>query len=476
MRSVTSGGGWKAVRYTLRTANRVGWLALWRAMRSKNACKTCALGMGGQLGGMVNEAGHFPEVCKKSLQAMVADMQGGITPEFFARYSIAQLQALSPRELEACGRLVEPVYAGPGETHYRVVTWDEALDRIAAKLKTSGPARSFWYFSGRSSNEAGFLLQLFAGLYGTNNVNNCCYYCHQASGVGLADVIGHRHGDGRARRLEHADLVSSSAATRPNHPRLMRTLMHGPPPRRPGDRHQPGRRNWAWSTSACRATCAACCSARRSPACTCSRTSAATWRCSPASPSAIVERGAHDRRVPRRSTAKAWPSFAQRRRSRRRGTRSSRKSGVSRDEIDADRRAATARRRTSSSAGRWASRITLHGVENVQAIANLALLRGMVGRPNAGLLPIRGHSQRAGHRLGGRHAEAQGRGLRATRAAHFGVQLPTTPGLDTMACMEAAGRGELKVGVLPRRQPVRHQSRRDVRRAARSASSTCSSI
>ena len=104
-------------------------MSLWRAMRSRNACKTCALGMGGQMGGMVNEAGHFPEVCKKSLQAMAADMQGGIAPEFFARYSIAQLRSLSPRELEACGRLVDPIYAGPGETHYRVVSWDEALGR-----------------------------------------------------------------------------------------------------------------------------------------------------------------------------------------------------------------------------------------------------------------------------------------------------------------------------------------------------------
>ncbi len=111
---MTSGGGWKAISYTLRTAQQVGWLKLWRAMRSRNACKTCALGMGGQRGGMVNEAGHFPEVCKKSLQAMAADMQNGIASEFFARYSLSQLRSLSPRELEACGRLVDPIYAGPG--------------------------------------------------------------------------------------------------------------------------------------------------------------------------------------------------------------------------------------------------------------------------------------------------------------------------------------------------------------------------
>src|SRR5262245_61463423 len=131
MKRMTSGGGWAAIKYTLRQANRVGWLRLWRAMRAKNACKTCALGMGGQKGGMVNEAGHFPEVCKKSLQAMVADMQAGLRPEFFAKFSIAQLQSLSPRELEWCGRLTAPLHAGPGDTHYRVVDWGFAMNRVA---------------------------------------------------------------------------------------------------------------------------------------------------------------------------------------------------------------------------------------------------------------------------------------------------------------------------------------------------------
>ena len=116
-------------------------MPLWRAMRSRNACKTCALGMGGQMGGMVNEAGHFPEVCKKSLQAMASDMQNRVSPDFFSRYSISQLRTLSPRELESCGRLVAPVYAGAGETHYRVIAWDEALDRLAANCGHRSPAQ-----------------------------------------------------------------------------------------------------------------------------------------------------------------------------------------------------------------------------------------------------------------------------------------------------------------------------------------------
>src|SRR5262249_45287771 len=134
--------------------------------------------------------GHWPEVCKKSLQAMVADMQRGLKPEFFVRYSLAELQTLSPRELEWCGRLTEPLVAGPGDTHYRVISRDEALARVADQLRQAGPGQSFFYCSGRSSNEAGFLLQLFARLFGTNYVNNCSFYCHQASGVGLSAALG----------------------------------------------------------------------------------------------------------------------------------------------------------------------------------------------------------------------------------------------------------------------------------------------
>jgi len=188
---VESGGGFRAIQYTWKKAREAGGLfKLYKAMRSKNACKTCAVGMGGQKGGMVNERGAFPEVCKKSLQAMVADMQPGIEPTFWQQNSLQQLQSLSPRQLEHLGRLVHPIRLCKGQTHYQTITWDEAFDSVAGKLKATAADDTFWYFSGRSSNEAGFLLQLLARVYGTNNVNNCSYYCHQASGVGLQSSIG----------------------------------------------------------------------------------------------------------------------------------------------------------------------------------------------------------------------------------------------------------------------------------------------
>src|SRR5262249_14781538 len=131
MHSPRSGGGWPAILYALRKSRGAGGLwTMWKALRSKNACKTCALGMGGQLGGMVNEQGRFPEVCKKSIQAMASDMQGRIEPRFFTDFPIAKLRGFSPRELESVGRLAEPVIAGPLDLNYRPISWDEAFDRI----------------------------------------------------------------------------------------------------------------------------------------------------------------------------------------------------------------------------------------------------------------------------------------------------------------------------------------------------------
>jgi anaerobic selenocysteine-containing dehydrogenase len=226
MKKLKSGGGWAAIGYTLRMARRVGIRRLWSAMCAKNACKTCALGMGGQRGGMVNEAGHFPEVCKKSLQAMVADMQGALRPDFFQAYSLEQLRAFSPRELEWSGRLTQPLLAGAGDTHYRPISWSDALDRLAGRLRHTQPDESFFYASGRSSNEAGFLLQLFSRLYGTNYVNNCSFYCHQASGVGLGQALGSGTATVTLDDLEHADLfilIGGNPAS--NHPRLLRSLL-----------------------------------------------------------------------------------------------------------------------------------------------------------------------------------------------------------------------------------------------------------
>src|SRR6516165_7172494 len=171
---VGAGGGFPALAYVLRKGREAGGLwALYRRLASRNACKTCALGMGGQGGGMTNEAGHFPEVCKKSVQAQAADMHAVVDEAFLARTPLAAMEAMSSRQLEAAGRIAFPLLAERGATHFRRIGWDELFARAGAAFGAARPDETFFYSSGRSSNEAGFLMQLVARAYGTNNVNNC---------------------------------------------------------------------------------------------------------------------------------------------------------------------------------------------------------------------------------------------------------------------------------------------------------------
>jgi anaerobic selenocysteine-containing dehydrogenase len=133
-RKTMAGGGWQAIYYTLKYSMQVGPWRMWKKMTSRNACKTCAVGMGGQKGGMVNEAGHFPEVCKKSLQAQAADMKGAMDVNYFDQHSIVDLETLTPKQAEDAGRLVYPIYNQLGQSHYKAVHWDQAMEMAAQAL------------------------------------------------------------------------------------------------------------------------------------------------------------------------------------------------------------------------------------------------------------------------------------------------------------------------------------------------------
>ena len=215
-------GGIRSILYSLNIGRKIGFLKLLEVLASKNTCKTCALGMGGQSGGMKNEQGHWPEICKKSIQAIAADMQNPINSQFFYQHSINDLKKLSSLQLEQSGRIKFPLFSSSGDKNYYQISWEDAFDKIEKKLKKTDPDRSFFYFSGRSSNEAGFLLQLFARIFGTNHINNCSYYCHQASGVGLTQSIGTGTATIELEDLDRCDLFFLIGANpSSNHPRLL---------------------------------------------------------------------------------------------------------------------------------------------------------------------------------------------------------------------------------------------------------------
>lgn len=437
-----SGGGWQAIRYTLRKGREVGFLRLWRAMRSRNACKTCALGMGGQMGGMVNEAGHFPEVCKKSLQAMTADMRGRIDPKFFETYSIDQLQTLTPRELEMAGRIVDPVLLEPGATHYRMIGWDEALQRVSAAMRETAPERAFFYASGRSSNEAGFLLHLFARAYGTNHVSNCSYYCHQASGYGLRESVGSPTATIGLDDLEKCDLVfliGGNPAS--NHPRLMAQLVN-----------LRARGGQVIVVNPVKETGLVSFKVPSNVKSMLFGSEVATIYAQPVIggdiaflvgvAKSLVEQNRLDRAFLESSTEggeavltmvmeTSWQEIES-------------ASGVEKGRME---QAAAAYAKSDRAIFSWTMGIThhVHGVENVQWIANLALLRGMVGKPGAGLLPIRGHSNVQG--LGSVGVYPRLSQLAIEKLAGMGIDAPKFEGSDTLSALEAAHAGAFDVGI-----------------------------
>src|SRR5262249_43897680 len=152
-------------------------------------------------------------------------MKGSIPLDFFERNDLSALGKLTPKEAEDAGRLIYPVMLSPGGTHYQPVNWDTAIEIAANALKEANPERAAFYASGRSSNEAAFLLQSSARVYGTNTVMNCSFYCHQAPGVALKMVFGRGTATINLDDVDEADLVFL-CGTNPasNHPRMMTKL------------------------------------------------------------------------------------------------------------------------------------------------------------------------------------------------------------------------------------------------------------
>jgi len=159
------GGGVKKILYALQTINRIGLLDSKKALTTNNTCKACGLGMGGQSGGMTNELGEFPAVCNKSIQAQSTDIQPPIPGAIFD-YELNDFRDLTPNELEHLGRLGQPIYKGKGDDKFRVVDWHWAISHAVERFRKTEPEKSFFYSSGRSSNEAGFVLQ-----YGNRRVS-----------------------------------------------------------------------------------------------------------------------------------------------------------------------------------------------------------------------------------------------------------------------------------------------------------------
>jgi molybdopterin-dependent oxidoreductase alpha subunit len=170
---------------------------------------------------------HKNEYCENGAKHINDEATSArVTREFFANHSVEELDGKSDWWLNQQGRLTEPMVKRPGATHYEPISWDDAFRTIADELNgLASPDESMFYVSGRLNNEAAFLLQTFVRAYGTNNLPDCSNMCHESSGSALGQTLGIGKGSVQLEDIYDADLVlvvGQNPGT--NHPRMLSAL------------------------------------------------------------------------------------------------------------------------------------------------------------------------------------------------------------------------------------------------------------
>ena len=167
------------------------------------------------------------EFCENGAKAVADEgMKANVNPEFFAKHSVQKLSQKSDYWLNKQGRISEPMILREGSNNYEPISWEESFRLISKNIKDSdNPDKSVFYTSGRTSNEAAFLYQLFARTLGTNNMPDCSNMCHESSGRALSESIGIGKGTVTLEDFNHADLIlviGQNPGT--NHPRMLTAL------------------------------------------------------------------------------------------------------------------------------------------------------------------------------------------------------------------------------------------------------------
>ncbi len=174
-----------------------------------------------------DERSALGEYCENGVKAIAEEATGKkLDTAFFRKHSVVELSALSDYEIGKLGRIAQPMFLGEDETYYREISWDDAFAHIAGHLnKLKSPDEAIFYTSGRTSNEAAFLYQLFVREFGTNNLPDCSNMCHESSGVALTEALGIGKGSVTLEDFYEAELIiilGQNPGT--NHPRMLSAL------------------------------------------------------------------------------------------------------------------------------------------------------------------------------------------------------------------------------------------------------------
>ena len=177
-----------------------------------------------------DERSVLGEYCENGAKAVAEEATSKrVTPQFFKENSVADLAKLDDFQIGKMGRLTDPMFLPEGATHYQPISWDDAFKKIASHLNAlESPDQAAFYTSGRTSNEASFVYQLFAKEFGTNNMPDCSNMCHETSGSALRPTIGIGKGTVTLEDFYDTDvivIIGQNPGT--NAPRMMSALAKG---------------------------------------------------------------------------------------------------------------------------------------------------------------------------------------------------------------------------------------------------------
>ncbi|WP_406243076.1 FdhF/YdeP family oxidoreductase [Streptomyces anulatus] len=393
---------------------------------------------------------HMNEYCENGAKHINDEATSRrVTREFFREHSIAELDGASDYWLNQQGRLTEPMVKRPGGTHYEPIGWDEALGLLAGELRgLDSPDEALFYVSGRLNNEAAFLLQLFARAYGTNNLPDCSNMCHESSGFAMSQTLGTGKGSVSLDDVHRADLifvVGQNPGT--NHPRMLSALEET---KRNGGQlvavntlPEAGLMRFKHPQKARGLV------GRGTPIADqflhiraggdlalFQALNRLLLEAEDAAPGTVL-----DQAFIRTSTI-GFEDFAEH----------ARKTdwadvltatGLSREEIQEVFERVL---RSETIIVCWAMGLTQHkhGVPTIREVINFLLARGNIGRPGAGVCPVRGHSNVQGDRTMGVWEQMPKEFLDAL-GAEFGFTPPTHHGLDAVNSIRAMDEGRAKV-------------------------------
>ena len=363
-----------------------------------------------------------------------------VTAEFFAKHSVSKLSHMSDYELDQLGRLTEPMRYNADTDHYEPVSWAEAFEGVARHLRSIDPEKAVFYTAGKVSNEAAFLYQMMVREYGSNNLPDCSNMCHEPTSVGLAEQIGIGKATVIMSDYEHTDLILSFGHNPgTNHPRSLTQIRKAKkngakyvainPIKEPSlidYRHPQSPLEMLHFTDSTHiadefvqlsvggdaAFIAGLCKV-------------------------LLSEGTLDHEFIEAHTSgfdefAAWVHTLE-------FEELERVSGVSEAQM---RQVAQMYDEAKACIAAWGMGITQHeaGVDNIHMIVNLLLLKGNIGKPGAGCLPVRGHSNVQGNRTMGIHEQTNpdiARGMRSL----YGLESPTENGFDVSGTLKALNEG-----------------------------------